>query len=43
MLGIVRFTTLLHIQYMPKILAKSHAVQQEIYNGVLNYELFKST
>lgn len=43
MLSIVEFATVLHIQYIPRVLAKSHAVQLEIYHGVLNNELFKST
>lgn len=43
MLSIVKFTTVLHIQHIPRILAKSHIVQLEIYHGVLNNELFKST
>lgn len=43
MLSTVKFTTVLLIQYIPRILAKSHTVQLEIYRGVLNNELFKST
>lgn len=43
MLSTVKFTTVLLIHYIPRILAKSHTVQLEIYHGVLNNELFKST